>query len=41
MPPEVTIVKVTTLAVGKNITTVRIDLIDVIVVGDKVFIYVL
>ena len=41
MPPEVNIVKVTILAVVKNITTVRIFLIDVIAVGDKAFIYLL
>jgi hypothetical protein len=41
MPSEVSIVKVTTLAVVKNITNVRIDLIVVIAVGDKAFIYLL
>ncbi len=41
MPPEVNIVKVTTLAVVNNIITVRIDLINVIVMGNKVFIYLL
>jgi hypothetical protein len=41
MPPEVNIVKVTALAVVNNIITVRIDLINVIVMGKKVFIYVL
>jgi hypothetical protein len=41
MPPEVNIVKVTTLAVVKNIITVRIDLIDVIARGNKASIHVL